>query len=91
MVLTCKRCGVTCTPVEKFGLHQRLHSNVANYRFCCGFKNCNRELLTYAAFKAHAYRNHLTLMLAIHLELFTYLSTFENFPGVESALFTIST
>ena len=60
MVVTCKRCGVTCTSVEKFGLHQRLHSNVATYRVCCGFQNCNREFSTYAAFKAHAYRNHLT-------------------------------
>ena len=58
MELNCKTCGLGLISVTKFMIHQRFHSNAANYRFHCGFQHCNRIFKTQAAFRAHVHRNH---------------------------------
>ena len=59
MHLVCRVCGVQSGSIQRYGLHQKLHSNIPNYRFCCGFRPCRRRFSTSAAFRAHAYREHI--------------------------------
>ena len=54
--------------IEKFGRHQKLHSNVPSYRFLCGFLHCNKQFSKQTGFKTHAYREHIA-ETARHLHL----------------------
>jgi len=56
--LQCAVCAFSTKSLKAFVDHYKLHSNVANFNFPCGFQSCCRNFRKYASFRSHMYRDH---------------------------------
>lgn len=57
-MITCRFCSKTLLTLRGYVLHCRVHRNEPRCFFQCVGVDCKRSFCTYAAFKAHFYRQH---------------------------------
>lgn len=57
-MITCRFCSKTLETLRGYVLHCKVHRNEPHCLFKCVGANCKRTFCSYAAFKAHFYRDH---------------------------------
>jgi hypothetical protein len=61
-MLSCAKCSFATGNVKKYVVHYRIHSHIPNFQFPCSIDGCISSFGSYAAFRRHAYRQHILNM-----------------------------